>query len=324
MAGSVTHYFFANDTMKKVNKLEKVDYDENYLSIFAQSMDTFNFYSIFFPIKKKSGNIRGFASKFHHTKTDEFFYTLINYIKEKKLSNNKVVMSFLYGLITHYVLDSTIHPFVEYKCGKFNSRNKETYKYNSKHHEMETFIDIYMLEKKGYTSKKYKAYKEIFKIEKFPKELEDVIDYTYLNVFNFSNFSNYYLKSIKDMKKTFRIFRYDPYGYKKLAYKVFDSITPKALLNSKFLSYSYIPLNALSYLNNEHKDWVYPYDITKKFNYSFDELYELANKKCADIIIDVRKYIKNEKEIDVKAIFNLSYSTGLELDTLENNPNYEF
>lgn len=324
MAGTVTHFYFANDVMSSISKKKKIVYDEDLLKIFAQSMDTFNFYSIFFPIKNKSSEIRKFANKFHCNKTDVFFETLINYIKGKNLSTNIYVMTFLYGLITHYILDSSMHPYVEYKCGRFNSKDKKTYKYNAKHHEMETFIDIYMLEKHEINAKYFKAYKELFKINSFDIELQDVMNYTFKKVFNFENFDKYYLKSIKDMKYSFQIFRYDPYGCKKAFYRLFDLFSTKKILNSKFLSYNYIPKNAFNYLNLEHKTWYYPFDIAKKYDCSFDELYNDAVKRCVNVIIKVENYIEKNKELDLKSLFNLSYCTGLDLKILEKSPSYEF
>ena len=79
------------------------------------------------------------------------------------LFRDKYVMSFVYGFICHYVLDSSIHPYVEFKTGRFNPRDKKTYKYNAKHHEMETYIDAYMLRKHGIEPRKDKSYKYIFK-----------------------------------------------------------------------------------------------------------------------------------------------------------------
>ena len=127
-------------------------------------------------------------------------------------------MTFVYELITHYVLDSTIHPYVEYNCGVFDKKRRETFKYNAKHHEMETFLDIYMLNKRGFDNIKYKLYIDVFKIKNFPVELQEIMNMTFFDVFNYKNFSNDYLKSIKDMKFAFKYLRYDPYKYKILCY----------------------------------------------------------------------------------------------------------
>ena len=80
MAGTVTHFFFANDVMNKLKKEKNISFDSNYLAIFAQSMDPFNFFNIYFPITKKSKNKRDFAGFFHHNKCDMFFEVLLKNI----------------------------------------------------------------------------------------------------------------------------------------------------------------------------------------------------------------------------------------------------
>ena len=57
-------------------------------------------------------------------------------------------MSYLVGLICHYVLDSNVHPYVFYKTGKFDKKMKSTYKYNTIHLFMETFIDNDMIKRR--------------------------------------------------------------------------------------------------------------------------------------------------------------------------------
>jgi len=324
MAGSVTHAFFANDVIKEVTKKRKILYNNDLINIFAQSMDPFNFYSILFPIKKNSSTIRSFSSVFHRTKINDFFKEIITYVKDNNLSKDVEVMSFLYGYITHYVLDSSLHPFVEYNTGSWDKKKKETYKYNAKHHEMETFLDIYTLQKNNIVPEKYKSYKTLFNVNKFGNNLSKCIDYTFDKIYNFKNFSKFYLKSIKDMKFCFRLLRYDPLGYKKYCYKVFDIVSTKNVLNSKFLSYSYIPKNSLLFLNKDNQEWFYPYDESIKLNDSFDDIYVKALYKASNIIIKVTDYIKRNKELDFNSLFNLSYVTGLYWTLKNNNPKYRY
>ena len=73
MAGTVTHYFFANDVMNKLKEEKEINFDSSYLAIFAQSMDSFNFFDIYFPLKKESKKKRDFAGFFHHNKCYVFF-----------------------------------------------------------------------------------------------------------------------------------------------------------------------------------------------------------------------------------------------------------
>lgn len=324
MAGTITHCFFAKDVMKHFDAEKGFLFDNDYLGVFAQNMDPFNFYSIYFPILKGSVKKRNFAEYFHNNKVDIFFETLLKYVKDNRLYTDVQVSSFVYGMITHYVLDSSIHPYVEYKCGSLKKNDKSTYKYNAKHHEMETYLDIYMLGKKGFNYKKYKSYDEIFKINNFNDNLTNVLNHCFEKVYGINNFSKIYLKSIKDMKISFRLFRYDPFGIKKHMYYIFDFFTPKYILNSKFLSYSYLPKDCKYFLNNEKNVWYYPYDGNIKYNYSFDEIYNNSIKKCIELFECVHDYFYNDKKIYFKKFFNLSYCTGIYWDKKLEAPIYYY
>ena len=156
MAGTLTHAVFAEDIYNKFNK-EKRNKFENYLEnlkTYAQGHDILYFY---FPLNLKNGkHIRSQARIFHKKNTKAFFINMINYVKENKLENNLEIMSFVYGYICHYSLDHISHPYVTYKGGIFKSKNKETYKYNSKHSEIETYIDCYMMNLKDKPKKFYR------------------------------------------------------------------------------------------------------------------------------------------------------------------------
>ncbi|MDO5564981.1 MAG: zinc dependent phospholipase C family protein, partial [Eubacteriales bacterium] len=118
MASTVTHAYFIIDVYNKLDINTKIllkDQKEK-LKLFAQSMDTLNFYTS--ANIKKAKQVRAFAEIFHTKKTNEFIITLINYIKLNYYSNNSEVIAFLYGFISHYILDSTIHPYIYYKTGE--------------------------------------------------------------------------------------------------------------------------------------------------------------------------------------------------------------
>ena len=46
------------------------------------------------------------------------------YRKENNLENNNDVLTFLYGYIMHYALDTKVHPYVIHKAGIFNKKKK--------------------------------------------------------------------------------------------------------------------------------------------------------------------------------------------------------
>ena len=48
----------------------------------------------------------------HNSNTEDYILFLIKYIKDNKLFNNSEVLSMLYGIISHYYLDTYTHPFI--------------------------------------------------------------------------------------------------------------------------------------------------------------------------------------------------------------------
>lgn len=326
MPSTITHSYFILDVYNKLDidtKMLLKDQKEK-LKIFSQGLDPLNFYS---SIKhKKAKSVRNFSETFHTTKTKEFIITLINYIKYNYYSYNPEALALLYSYISHYVLDSTIHPYVYYKTGEFNKKNKETYKYNSKHHELETSIDRYLIkEKENINPKNYKHYLYNFNLDGLSDNIKEILNFCFKETYGIQNFDKAYIKSIKNMKKAFKLFRYDPLGIKKTAYYVFDFITPKKILNTKFLSYNYTPYKDYSFLNDNKKTWYNPCDKKKKSNSSFNDLYKQSIKNCVSLINSVNDYLYDRKKVNLdKIIKNTSCKTGLDIESKKELKYFEF
>ena len=176
MPASVTHAYFASDVYDTLSANIKNHLSLSRLRMFGQSTDSFLFYRLFSP--KSSHGLRKFQHVFHTSKSQDFFITLIEYIKENNLQNDIDTCSFLCGFISHYVLDSTIHPFIFYKTGNFIKGKKETYKYNNIHAFMETYIDNDMIRRRFKSNPyKYDICSFCFDTEKFSDSLNKTIDY---------------------------------------------------------------------------------------------------------------------------------------------------
>ena len=311
MPASFTHACFANDIYDQLPiglKKLLID-DKTNLRMFSQSTDPFIFYKLY---NKKAAKMRGFQSFFHMNKSQDFFINLINYIKYNNYYQNKEIMAFLYGFISHYVLDSTIHPFIYYKTGKVKKDDPSTYKYQNGHEYMENFLDIYLIKQRKHTNPyKYKFYDYCFNIKPFSRELKEVMDYTFKETFNFNNFSKHYYQALKDMYFCLKHFRYDKYGHKMFIYKTFDKLTKPNTFKLEAISY-YRPLkDENDYLNLDHKIWCHPCLKREKQQESFIELYSIALKEALRIIKDVNSYLKGTRKVDLKKVFkNLSYLTG--------------
>lgn len=320
------HQQFIMDVYDKLDietKCFLVDQKDN-LKTFSQSVDPLFLYDI--KKMKKKSRIRDFGHYFHKHDSGEFFVNLINYIKYNNLGNQPDIMAFLYGFLSHYVLDSTIHPFVYYKTGVFNINDPKSYKYRGKHHLMELYLDKYFIKLRKKTNPhKYPFYNDL-STAPLSDGLKEVIDLTFKETFNVNNMSKFYYKAIKDMKNLYRLLRYDPFGIKLFFYKILMKVIPKNIpIDFRYVSYYYKEDNQEHYLNLDKVKWCYPTHKTKKYNYSIIDLYLEALNKCKLMIKDINEYIYNNKDINLyKLIGNLNYSSGIDCKQKQELKYFEF
>ena len=323
MPATAVHAYFAQDLNDILPKEIKNKLDVNRLRMFGQSTDSLMFYNLFSILPGKK--IRDFQKYFHTNKTQEFFVNLINYIKENDYTEDIDVNSFLVGTICHYVLDSTVHPYIYYKTGYFNKNDKSTYKYNNVHTFMENFLDNDMIKRReSINPYKFNISKFSFDTSKFSNELKDTIKYTFKETFDVDNMDKIYYKSLKQMKNSIFIFRQDRYGVKKFFYKLADTFTSKRVFRFEAISYHY-PLNDRhNFLNENHKLWRNPCDYSLTSEESFLDLYLRALKLAKVMICASFDYI-NGKDIELEKVFvNKSYITGLDCELDKELKYFEF
>lgn len=323
MPATITHAYFCKDVYDILPKTIKDKVSINRVKTFGQSTDSLMFYNLFSVLPGKK--IRNFQRYFHNNKSQEFFINLINYIKDNNYVNDKDVSSFLVGFICHYVLDSTIHPYIFYKTGKFDRKNSNTYKYNNVHAFMETFIDNDMIKRRNKSNPyRFPIGKFCFSLEKFSTPLNRTIDYSFSNTFNINNMSNIYYKSLKQMKNSLVLFRKDSTGIKKNIYKLVDTFTTKKTFRFEAISYHYPLEDRHNFLNSNHQLWRHPciYDVTS--TESFVDLYLKAIKTAKVLICASFDYIDG-KDIELEKIFlNTSYITGLDCNSKKELKYFEF
>ncbi len=323
MPATAVHAYFAQDLNDILPKEIKNKLDVNRLRMFGQSTDSLMFYNLFSILPGKK--IRDFQKYFHTNKTQDFFINLINYIKENDYTEDIDVNSFLVGTICHYVLDSTVHPYIYYKTGYFNKNDKSTYKYNNVHTFMENFLDNDMIKRReSINPYKFNISKFSFDTSKFSNELKDTIKYTFKETFDVDNMDKIYYKSLKQMRNSIFIFRQDRYGIKKFFYKLADTFTSKRVFRFEAISYHY-PLNDRhNFLNENHKLWRNPCDYSLTSEESFLDLYLRALKLAKVMICASFDYI-NGKDIELEKVFvNKSYITGLDCELDKELKYFEF
>lgn len=321
MAGTITHAYFALDVYDKFDNKTKnnlKNYKEN-LKTYGQGHDIF-FFCTNFTKQKKIGNY------FHKNKTKDFFINIVKYIYDNNLQNDYEIMSYLYGYICHYSLDLTIHPFVTYKCGIFKKKKKETYKYNAKHSDMESYIDAYMINtRENIEPNKFKIHKFCFNT-KVSNKLSNMIDYVFEETYNLKHISFYYKQGIFNMKKLYRLLRYDPYKLKKQIYNIFDKITGNGIKKMYPISLAYNLNNNEYYLNLNHNKWNHARYNEEEYTYSVIDLYNISLDLAINIINSVNDILYNKKNIkDLDKIFlNLSFSSGKDCNDKTKNKYFEY
>ena len=289
MPAIVTHHLFADEIKNNLN----LKVNDNYY-IFAQSHDY-----LYFSLSKKN---RILAHTAHIKNTQDYFLYMIKFIKDNNLKDNIDLISYLYGSLTHYILDSTLHPYIFYKSG-LDSTN---------HRIVEKNIDKLLYEIK--TKKDFKKInipKEIIVNNLFTEELNKCINYSYKKTYNVDNMSKRFTKSIKQARLLFKLTSYDKNG-KKL--KLFNLVDKLFKTNLSILS-TQIQGNK-EYLNEDHNEWNHPCFKDKIHNYSLIELYNQSLFKIEILIKYVNKYLNDELDMeDLKNyIPNISYTTGLKIE----------
>jgi len=312
MPSSMTHSYFMRDVCEKLEDSIKNKIILEDAKTFAQGPDIFYFYNMCFG--RKSKKYRKMGNYMHKHNVNLYFSNMIKYIKDNDLVNDKQCLSFLYGSVAHFVLDSVVHPFVFYKTGVFIKDKSETYKYNGLHQEMEYYLDAYMIfqnEKKE--AKDFKIYKYLLNNNKLSNNTLNLIGKVISDTYDYANMDKIYEKCVRDMKRFYKLFNYDHYGVKKFIYGIGDMITPKKFIRKKKFSFYLTHNSKKHYLNLEKNEWNHPGDLYETYNYSFIELYIIALDRACSIINEIDKMLDNSKINDKKIanLFkNLSYTTG--------------
>lgn len=324
MPATVTHAYFAEDVYDILPLSIKESVDLPRMKMFGQSTDPLMFYNLF--NIKRGKSIRELQHLFHTSQTGEYFFNLINFIKDNNYINDKDTCSFLCGFICHYALDFTLHPFIVYKTGYFKKKNKNTYKYNNVHAFMETFIDNDMIKRReNINPYNFNIAKYVFDIRPFSSELNKVINYSFNKTYQVKNMDKIYYAALKDMKFAISLFRQDKNGVKKFCYKFVDTFMPKGVFRFEAISYHYSLDDKHNFLNCEHKIWRNPCNYQLTSHESFIDLYLKAIKVAKLLIDGTFDYIKDAKTIKLEDYFdNRSYLTGLNCDKKRELKYFEF
>lgn len=320
MAGTITHTYFSIDVFEKLDKNTKsiIENSKNSFKTFNQGFDI-----LFFAGKKW----KNFGEKCHLFKTQDYYLNLVNYIRKHNLKGDSEVMSFLYGFICHYSLDSIMHPYVIYKSGYFNIKNKKLLKYKGMHSETESYIDAYLINKnEKIEPNKLDVGKFCFEYTKLSEKLIEVINDVYFETYNKKNVGKKFQKGLKKMKFLYSLLRYDKNGVKKKIYNFLDKNLPNRKMKYSPISLCYKLNKNHFYLNLDHRKWCHPMNNKETYTTSFDEIYEEAIKNSIKLINVTNEVIYyNKTSVYLKKFFtNISLCSGKDCNEKREFKYFEF
>lgn len=271
MANYTSHAIMANEVYKHLKDINKIEINKDYLNFFSMGQDfTFTDSNLF--------------DETHNLYSKAFFINTIKYIKENKIYENEVIMSYLYGHIVHYALDTIIHPYVYYITD-----NMEINGIITPHNVVECYVDKYMLSNNKF-SFDYLNNNLLDDIE-----IKNIINYTYDKTYKTNKkISSYYKYTQKIVIIINKLIQ--------LAYK-------KENLFSKLKSKYNIEYN--NFINKNHDEWVNPL-TGLNCNDSIDDIINKSISKSLEMIYLTNMYIYNESldtYLDL-AFEDLSYNTG--------------
>ncbi len=292
-----THMLFCEDVMDTIKNPYPFTQYEVYMKLGAQGPDPFFYYNFWPWIKKEP--VHDIGMILHKENCGAFLMDLIEQAKDM----DGYVQAYVFGFVTHHILDRNAHPYIHYRAGYEGSN----------HQKLEVLIDTLMMEK-FHNLKTWKApvYKEIdighSLNEVITNLLHSTIKRHYPEVSR--NSTSYIQKAYRDMKLALKLLA-DPYGWKNV------------LLKPLIASYSHQPVkDNVDYLNLQHTTWYHP-ATNDPSSQSFIDLYEQGRTEGIEIMTEVLSFWQSRDDFARsklgELIGNVSYDTGKPLEqNLEN------
>lgn len=236
------------------------------------------------------------ASRIHNSRVTEFIKSMV-----KNAKDNTVLSVYTLGYLTHYATDRIVHPYV-YSVTE-NAVNKQKHA----HDFLEAAFDTWLYRKSSLDG----IPKRCGFLNELSREKQDRVTLLLLNclneVFEEHKANKYFIfDSIGDFNQIMKLM----YSKDDKKLKFFQSIENILKKRGAFTSY-FTPfiLPGYDFTNASHSPWKAPWDLSRSYNYSLDELLILSCELSKSLIENVSNIWTNDASFNKleAGINNINY-----------------
>jgi hypothetical protein len=295
MPSLLTHQFFATKVMDVLKKDFPYLYDfYSVVTLGAQGPDPLFFYGMVPWRKRKNKHqIQNFGSALHNLNPNVTLLKLMETVDEH---SSPLWLSYVIGAISHYALDTTVHPYVFFHTG-FDTFGQLVPPFQSKHALFEVLLDVALLQKHELDRHHYHPAVTLGVSEEQLLFISKKYAETYAN--NLETLS--YHDAVKDMQRIYQFLFYAK-PVKKYLVKTFigKESMPYNLMHPKEISSSM----EQRLLNESHQPFMHP--VTgEKLNDDVEQMIEKALTLFLHLV-DLLKWRLDNKKIPVKTFDDIT------------------
>lgn len=250
------------------------------------------------------------ADDMHDHRINDMLISMLEYVKHHYSID---LHSFYIGFLSHYALDTILHPYIYHYTGNYHKDNIKSVSHRGLHVKFERRVDIHFIKLIfNQISYKYPVCQLTFEQKDVPLEVVNFMDHVAKSVYQNRLGGMLYTKGYHHMQQTCKRYVQDRFGIKKSLLSVVDIFNKTQRIHLKDLSFHNMD-DHFDYLNMNHQAWYHP--VTgEQSNLSVPELYVRAYYRVLNLIEHTTNYIFNHQQTDFKSLFgNLSLNSGVDV-----------
>lgn len=279
MGAFATHIIFGGEVLKYEKEAEWKNILVKYKGLYkigCQGPDLF----LYNPLLH-FGTQKNIGTRMHTEKTGLYFAYLLQTIWEQNRKENREMgIAYFMGALSHYTLDSILHPYVYSRVGYDPKDSKKKKGTTGLHFRLEAGIDAKLLEKKlSCMPSAYKPWEEIKITRQEKKVLCEILAKAVNRTYQTRMGTQEAEMSITMMKTAIRSFFGKKDSYRKYLLHWEKILWKEGFYSNLLVTDGYV--NCKGIMNTDHEKWIHPWDKGICSRESVWDLYEKAVKQYA-------------------------------------------